>query len=226
MNFLELCQDMARESGISGSLVSVVNQTGEAQRVVNWIIKAYRYIQNKHVDWKFLRADVSFDTSVGNATYTAVAASVTGFGEWCFAGDDWRCYSKAAGVADEQHVSYMDYDDFRATYAMGTNRLSTGRPQIVTVRPDQTLQFWPTPDAAYTVIGEQYKAPLTLAKNEDVPIFAAKFHDAIVQRAMMFYGAFEGDAGVFGASQSEFNRTLGQMEGVYLPEWETPRTMA
>jgi hypothetical protein len=226
MNYLELCQDMAREAGIAGALVSVTNQTGEALRVVNWINKAYRYIQNKHADWKFMRTDVAFDTNTSSAIYTAAAAGVAGFGEWNFAGDDWRAYNKAIGVADEQALSYMPYDQFRQVYGMGLNRTMTGRPQIITERPDQSLQLWPTPDATYTIIGEQYKAPLSLTAATDVPIFAAKFHDAIVQRALMFYGAFEGDAGVFGAAQTEFNRILAQMEGVYMPEWETAEPMA
>jgi hypothetical protein len=226
MNFLELCQDLAREAGISGAVVSVTNQTGEAQRLVNWIIKAYRYIQNKHVDWKFLRADVAFDTNTSSAIYTAAAAGVAGFGEWNFAGDDWRAYSKAIGVADEMELRYMPYDDFKRVYVMGQNRTVTGRPTIITERPDQSLQVWPIPDAIYTIVGEQYRAPITLAAANDVPIFAAKFHDAIVQRALMFYGGFEGDAGVFAAAQTEFQRLLAQMEGVYLPEWDTPEPMA
>lgn len=226
MTFLELCQDMMREAGISGSLVSVERQNGEALRVVNWIIKAYRYIQNKHTDWDFLRTEVTFDTNTSNDTYTAAAAGVTGFGEWRFAGDDWRCYSKAIGPADEQPVRYTPYDEFRRVYGYGANRLMTGRPQVVTQRPDQSLQFWPVPDAAYTIVGEQYRAPITLARNEDQPIFAAKFHDAIVQRALMFYGAYEGDASVFASAQTEFQRLLGQMEGVYMPEWECAEPMA
>lgn len=226
MNFLELCQDLAREAGISGAIVSVTNQTGEAGRLVNWINKAYLYIQNKHADWKFMRTDVAFDTNTSSAIYTAAAAGVAGFGEWNFAGDDWRAYNKAIGVADEMELCYMPYDAFRAQYGKGQNRTITGRPTIVTERPDQSLQLWPVPDSTYTIIGEQYKAPLTLVAATDMPVFAAKFHNAIVQRALMFYGAFEGDAGVFGAAQTEFNRILAQMEGVYLPEWEAARPMA
>lgn len=226
MNFLELCQDLAREAGISGSIVSVTGQTGEAARIVNWIIKAYRFVQAKHVDWKFLRADVAFDTNGSSDTYTAAAAGVAGFGEWRFAGDDWRCWRKDLGAADEQPVRYVDYDDFCRMYSYGANRLVTGRPQFMTERPDQSLQFWPVPDASYTIIGEHFRAPITLAKNDDVPIFSAKFHEAIVQRGLMLYGLFEGDASVHAGAQSEFNRWLSQMESIYLPDIEPSGPMA
>lgn len=218
MTFLELCQDMAREAGISGGVTSVVSQQGEAQRVVNWVAKAYRYIQNLHPDWKFLRRDVSFTTSVNAAEYTATAAGVPAgeFGEWSFV-SQWRCYGVDAGVGDEQPVYFVEYDKFRHTYGYGNQRLQTGRPQVVTVAPDQSLIFWPKPDAEYVIVAEQHRAPHRLVTNDDAPIFAARFHNAIVYRALMLYGQFEGDATVMAVGQTEFQRDLAPMENFYLP---------
>jgi hypothetical protein len=226
MTFLELVQDFMREAGMSGTIASVQAQTGEAQRAVNWIIKAYRSIQNEHSDWEFLRADVTFGVNAPLNTYTTAAAGVTSFGEWRFRGDDWRCYNTAMGVADEQPVAYVDYAKFRTVYGYSTQRLQTGRPKVVTQRPDQSLQFWPTPDTGYTIVGEQYQAPVALVNNTDFPVFAAKFHDVIVYRALMLYGQFEGDGGVFTYAQAECARILGMMEDQYLPKWEASEPMA
>lgn len=225
MTFLELCQDLMREAGISGSLASVEGQTGEAQRVVNWIAKAYRLIQNAHVDWNFLRANIGFDTAPTNGTYSAASAEVAGFGEWCWS-SSWRSYRTTTGVIDEQPLRFMDYDAFRDTYDFGANRLVSGRPQIVAELPDQSLQLWPIPDASYTIVGQQYRAPLALTANTDVPIFAARFHDVIVQRALMLYGIYEGDATVHAAAQAECMRILGQMESFYLPDITIGEPMA
>jgi hypothetical protein len=214
------------QAGIAGSLASVQGQSGEFQRVVNWISKAHTYVQNRHVEWEFLRADVAFNTSANSAIYTATAAGVASFGEWRFNGNDWRCYDVAQGPMDEQQVVYVDYDTFRRTYFYGSNRLMTGRPQVVTQRPDQSLQFWPTPDKAYTIVGEQFRAPLAMLANDDTPIFAAKFHDVIVWRALMYYGEYEGDASVHATGQSETSRILGEMESVYMPTWCSAGPMA
>lgn len=229
MNFLELCQDTAREAAISGAIASVVDQVGEFQRVVNWVAKAYVMIQNKHSDWAFLRNDVLFPTVATTNTYAAAAAAIANggpeFGEWLFA-PGWRCYSNAIGVADEQPVRYCAYDVFRRRYAYSTTRLDRGRPQVVTEKPDRSLLFWPIPDAVYQVVGEQYRAPHNFTANADTPLFAARFHQVIVQRALMLYAEYEGDATVFASAQTECDRVIGEMEAMYMPEWEDPEPMA
>jgi hypothetical protein len=226
MTFLELVQDFMREAGMSGSIVSVQGQVGEAQRAVNWIIKGCRSIQLEHPDWEFLRADVTFNTTVPNNRYTAAAAGVANFGEWRFRGDDWRCYTAATGVMDEQPVRFEPYADFRRNYMYGANRLSSGRPTVVTQAPDMSLMFWPTPDAAYTIVGEQFQAPVDLVNNSDAPPFAARFHGVIVYRALMLYGEFEGDQSVLAYAQGECDKILAKMESVYLPQWEAAGPLA
>ncbi|HJY33765.1 MAG TPA: hypothetical protein VJ260_02885, partial [Vicinamibacterales bacterium] len=144
MTFLELCQELARKAAISGSIVSVADQTGEALRVVNWIAEAYELVQTRNTDWSFLRTDAIFAVAAPTSVYLAAAAGVDQFGEWRFA-DGWRCYSTAAGVADEQPVRYCKYDAFRNRYQYGNTRTMTDRPQVVTEGPDQALHFWPIP---------------------------------------------------------------------------------
>jgi hypothetical protein len=225
MTFLELVQDFMRQAGITGSIVSVQGQSGEALRAVNWIIKANRDIQLDNPEWEFLRAGVTFTTTASNNTYTAAAAGVTGFGEWRFRGDDWRCYAAAIGPMDEQPVGFVPYDDFCRIYAYGAQRLQTGRPVVVTEAPDQSLIFWPIPDASYVVTGQQYRAPIDLVNNQDAPPFAARFHDAIVYRALQLYGAYEGDSSVFIFGQSECARMLAQMASQYLPKWSASESL-
>lgn len=226
MTFLELCQKLVRRAGISGTLASVSNQVGELGRVVDWVAEAYEFIQAKHPDWEFLRADVSFTTSIGKTTYTPTEAQQTKFGEWRFT-RRWRAYKTAQGFADEQPITFMPYEAFRDTYMFGSNRLQVGRPQLVTESPNQSLIFWPTPDDAYTIVGEQYRAPDIMAANADTPIFAARFQNAIVYRALMFYGEYEGDPSTFTTGQTEFARYLSMLENQYLnSDWQNAGGMA
>lgn len=225
MNFLELCQELAREATVSGTMVTAIGQTGEFGRVANWVAKAYRFVQNAHTNWNFLRNDVSFGTIVGKGSYTATEAAVTVFGEWLFS-SGWRCYRTAIGTDDEQPVRFVPYDQFKQRYLYSTARNMVGRPQVVTERPDQTLLFWPLPDEQYTIVGEQYRAPYRLAVNDDIPIFQAKFHDVIVYRGLMLYAEYEGDATVFSSAQNEYNNLITKMEQLYLPDWEPSEAMA
>lgn len=225
MNFLDLCKALAREAGISGSIPSVVGQTGEALRVVNWIGEAYREVLNAHSDWSFLRADVTFTANVGSRSYTAAAAGVAEFGEWRFAGC-WSCYTPAIGVRDEQALNYMDYDPFKATCLFGSQREVTGRPLTISEGPGQTLMLWPLPDLPYTIHGEMHRQPVDMVENTDEPVFAARWHRVIVHRALMLYAAFEGDAGLFASAQSNYARMLEQMENAYLPQFGACGAMA
>lgn len=218
--FLELCQDVAREGGISGGIVSVSGQSGEAGRVVGWVARAYKYIQNLHEDWKFMRRGHEFGALPDTASYTPTAAGVTEFGRWCFS-DQWRTFLTAAGYPDEQPLVYVDYDTFRRTYGYGNSRLQVGRPQAFTVAPDKSLMLWPTPDQPYTIVGEYYRAPHVMESGDDVPIFPAQHHEAIMYRALMFYGQFEGDATVIATGMTEFDRELATLEGAELPRMGT-----
>ena len=58
MTFLELCQEVADESGtVAGvpSFTTVSNATGRLAKVVRWTRNAYRDIQNERSDWKWMR---------------------------------------------------------------------------------------------------------------------------------------------------------------------------
>lgn len=224
MNCLELCQDLAREAGMP-AISSVLNQSGEALRAVNWINKAYRYIINLNPTWRFLRTEFLIQVQAGNASYSATSLSLTQFGEW--KPDSFRAYAKSVGVADEQLVPWMqDYDRFRDKYQLGALRTMTGRPQIIVEKPDQSLIIWPTPDQEYVMPGEYYKFPGALAANADIPVLPAKFHEAIVWRALMYYGEYEGAGAVVAVGQSEFERVLSAMELLNLPGMTAEGTLA
>ncbi len=223
-NFLQLCQDTAREAGMP-DIASAANQKGEPLRMVNWVRKAYRYILNLNPQWQFLRADAAIDVIAGQTIYYPTALDLANFGEWRL--HSFRAYDPDVGVQDEQFVTAMpDYDYFRDSYGIGPAQTTTGRPQLIAQRPDQALVVWPTPDRAYTLSGEYFKAPPDLVNNTDVPVLPPKYHDAIVWRALMFYGQFEGDSGVFATGQMEFRRVLAAMELLYAPAIQAPGAMA
>jgi hypothetical protein len=94
--FLELCQDLAQEAGISDGTMptSVTSQTGEMKRVVDWIARAYRWVQRKHSNWNFLRNDFSFNTVAGTSNYLYTSASAE-HQRWKL--ETFRCYLTAPG---------------------------------------------------------------------------------------------------------------------------------
>jgi hypothetical protein len=214
--FLELCQDFREEAGITGSgPVSVIGQTGEMKRVVNWILKAYKDIQNKHRNWDFLRENFSFETIASTSTYLPTAVSLDELATW--KQDTFRIYRTATGVADEQWLRCWRWDELRDAYLIGPSRSQTGRPTEFAIKPDKSVVFWPAPDAVYTVTGEYFQRAQTMTANADEPLLPEQFHDIIKWRAMMYYGAYEGAAEVYANGKSEYARMMFEMRLDQLP---------
>jgi len=214
MTFLQLCQRLRKEAGVSGTGPSAVTgQTGEYLRLVDWITAAYEDIQNAHKTWRFLRAEFSFSTIASTQEYTPAAVSITDLAVW--RRQDMRVYDSES---DEQFLHYLPWSDFRVNYKFGNNRSSEGRPSVVTVKPDNSLALWQIPDDVYTIDGEYYKSADVMEANSDVPIFHERFHLAIVWRALMYYGGYEAADERYSHGQNEFRRLKRQMDASELDD--------
>lgn len=101
MNRLQLVQRLALECGVSGTVTTTLNQTGEFARLVAWTDTAWEQLQTKHDDWDFMRSSnilgqgASFQTTAGGFTYSLGAGAGTVgidpdvFGKW--ADETFRC---------------------------------------------------------------------------------------------------------------------------------------
>jgi len=216
--FLQLCQAVRQEAGISGTgPTSVLNQTGEMKRVVDWVARAYRDVQNLHRNWDFLLSDFTFPTIVGNQEYTPEAVSLPEHQTWKT--DSFRIFENARGWDDEVWLRYYPWQDFRDIYIRSGNRDATGRPLAWTIRPtDSAVVLWPLPDVAYTIVGEYYKRAQVMDGNDTSPIFPQQFHDVLMWRALTFYGGFESAGEVYTLAKSEYGDTLSKLRRDQLPQ--------
>ena len=209
MNYLALTKRLRLEAALSGTgPASVVGQTGEMGRLVEWIAAGYNDIQTAHATWRFLRSDFSFSTIASTQTYTPAAVSITDLAEWIR-----ESVSLYSSVADECFLEYIPWEEFRSGYLLGTNRSTEGRPSAVTVKPDNSLTFWQIPNAVFTVNGEYFQTPdvMTVADASE-PNFPARFHMAIVWKALMYYGAYAAADEKYTHGEREYNRLMAQLE--------------
>ena len=92
MNFLQICNRVKQNCGISGSdYVTMQNATGEQLRVANWVNQKWLDLQTKNQDWEWLRKSFTFPTVTGQYLYTAAQIGITDFGLW--ARDTFRNYA-------------------------------------------------------------------------------------------------------------------------------------
>jgi len=211
--FLQLCVKVRREGAGAGSgPTAVAAQVGEYGRIVEWVLAADEHIQGLHGGrWKFLQTDFSFPTVAGTGNYTKATTSPTlpELGTW--KEDTFRCHLTATGVSDQQELEYVTWDEFRYVYARGTSSTQQGRPSLFTIKPDNSVTFWPIPSAVYTITGEYYKRPQVMAADASEPLIPREFQMAIVWKAVMLMGAYQEANGKFVSAQTEFKSVMHKL---------------
>ena len=170
MTFLELCQEVVRLGGISGTgPANTTSQTGEYRRVVMFVSEAYEEICSQHFDWDFLWGQEVASVS------TEIVPAPANLGIW----DAQRLFLDGAALTSIVHAEYVP------------ETLSNSRPYGAVIRPDGSLQLVPAPDTSYDIIFDYFKAAPTLSADNDVPLMPERFHRVIVGRAMVSLGNFE-----------------------------------
>jgi hypothetical protein len=187
--FLQLCQRTRQECGISGQgPTSVLSQSGEMKRIVDWVNQSWVEIQNMYENWFWMRDEFQFNTVANVQSYTPATAGINQFSAW--RSDTLRAYRASEGINDEQYIVEWDYDVFRNTYQIAQQ--TPGRPVVYAIRPwDKALMFGSIPDGTYVIKGEYQMAATEMAQNNDVPALPGQFHMLIVYEAMKKYAAYE-----------------------------------
>lgn len=225
--FLQICQDVVEECGISGAGAgnapsSVLNQTGEYRRVVNWVKRSWNEVQRKKDNWKWMNQKFTFDTVSDQRAYTLtdVFGGSFRFRRWMF--DTFRVYLKSAGSADEQILTWEPYPLFLLHWQVGTQ--VSGRPDYVAEEPEtHSLLLGPKPNDIWTVSGNARKSIQILAADTDVPECPEEFHDIIMYRAMMKYARYEAATEIYTDARNEYRTMMSEMArtetpDAYLPE--------
>tara|TARA_R100000995_G_C3465686_1_gene115534 strand:- start:224 stop:934 length:711 start_codon:yes stop_codon:yes gene_type:complete len=218
--YLELCQDMARDVGIPGDGPSSVTSTSlseEENAVVRYIKTADQDIQSRWFDWDYLWSEATITASSGTSTLTS---SNSGFpsslGNWRLDSFVWNKSSD-----DYQILEYVPWNEYREDYKYGT--IDSDIPEVFTVKPDNTIDLYPTPNASVAVSAEYWSTPTLLSSDSQVSEIPARFHRIIIARAKMFYAENEDAPEIMVSSLSEFEDQLDKLEADQLPRQKNRR---
>ena len=189
--FLQLAQKLKRETVDSGSISTVVSQTGENLRFVSWLIDAWTEMQQDRDDWRWMRKSFTVNTVSGTGSYaytactdTVTAIAIARFSRWYR--NTFKCYLTASGVGAEYPLTWMEWEQFRRIYRYGTQ--TDGQPVHFSQDPTGAFVLGPKPSAVYVVSGDYQIGPQTLALDADEPEMPAKYHNLVVYEAMAKYG--------------------------------------
>lgn len=229
MDFLQLGQRLQLECGVSGTLSTMQNQIGSLGRLVTWTNAAWMELQTKHDDWDWMRssnllgAGVSFSSVYGQSVYPlgsgagTVGVTSDDFGKWDL--DTFRCYTTAAGTNDETFLDPIGYDAWRNAYMLGAMRQVRTRPVVVARAPNESICLGPPTDSIYTITGDYFVAPTQMEEDDDVPTgLPTQFHNLIVFRGMMMYGAYEAAPEVSTRGEYEWKKQLAELEARKVPQ--------
>lgn len=187
MTFLDLVQKMRRDIGIQGTgPATVVSQTGNFERLVDFIADADEEIQCLYEDWDFLRTTVAFNTSAATSVYTqVVVASADAVGKW-----DVESFCINPNTTNFAPLTELDFHLWKNSGV----RLAAepgGTPTQFVIDQNESIILIPTPDAVYLMQAEHWAAPIRLVDNTDVSIIPKRFHQTIIELATLKYAKFD-----------------------------------
>lgn len=216
--FLELVQDLHTEVGAAGvAPTSVSNQAGEAKRLVNWIKRSNRLIQELWENWKFLLA--SYDQTTTQGVNTLAAPATIKFWDNNCDRTTFFCVLEGQTDADKYPLDVIEYDCVKDEIL----DTSEGEPWRVIIMPDYSLMIEPTPNGSHRILADYYTTPTELVNNTDVSVIPVAFHDAILGRAMIFYGNYENAPEIKLQGQELFAEQLARLENSQLPNLNNSR---
>jgi len=218
--YLVLCQDMARDVGIPGTGPSAVDASTlseEETAVVRYISNADQDIQSRWFDWDFLWSEASITAISGTSTLTT---SNTGFpstlGNWKL---DSIVWDKTASTY--QILEFLPWNEYRDTYKYGT--VDSDVPEVFAVKPDNSLDLYPTPNSATVVSAEYWATPTVMTADADISAIPPRFQQIIIARAKMYYAENEDAPEIMAGAVAQFEDLLDKLESDQLPTQKNRR---
>lgn len=209
--FKELVQDLHRESGAAGSVPStVISQTGESLRMVQWIRRADLHIQKLWHDWKFLWSPTRYSADTVADTQDAIVPTTQG------------TWDEETFRIDGELIDVVEYDKVKHEVFDTT---STDQPSRIIILPNKNLRFDPVPDAVYTITADFFLKPVAMTADANISKIPEEYHELILGQALIYYGNYENakDAKIYGTELVA--EWLPILESEFLPnEFNSRRT--
>lgn len=220
MDYLTLCQRARHEAGISGEgPTTVLNQTDQLKKVVNWVAEAWTDIQLFKPNWLFMHKEGTFNTVAATRDYLADDYAVTDLKLWD--NGSFLIHDPAIGESDQNGLIYLPYGKWRNQYRNQMGARTDERPNIVTILPDNKIRLEPRPDKVYTLDFEYKRSTQLLAADADVPTnLDEDYHLMIVWGALKYYGFYEDAPEVLEEAEINYEKYESRLLIEQLPEFD------
>lgn len=206
--YLELVQQLHRESGAGGAEpTSVVGQSGEDLRMVDWVREADNYVQNLWLNWKFLWNQVTLSTATGVVSLSPP----TDLNFWDF--KTFKLNDPSIVNADDEPLGFVEHDSIK----MLIRDASLDQPSRIILMPDNSIEFEPVPDKVYDIKADYFRTPTLLAANTDVSAIPETYHPTILGRGLILYANYESAPEIMSQGRQILGDFLPRLENHQLP---------
>ncbi|WP_351122560.1 hypothetical protein [Shewanella sp. T24-MNA-CIBAN-0130] len=206
MTFLELCIRVREQSGVSGNgPATTLSQTGVLAKLVSWVIDADMDIQSLKDDWKFLWRQNAATLVTGQQSYTFVELGIA----------DANQGAIGSVFIDNLPALIIDWREWLDDFDQRLPDL--GQPTVLSVSPDGKVFVYPVPIYDVAIKTNYYAEPVSLSADADISVIPAKFHDCIVQKALMYYATFEEDMQLYQMANARYESKLTDLCNAQLP---------
>lgn len=242
MTYLELCQFVQRYLAAGNDLpenpmTTTVGQTGLNYEITQWVQDAYKAICAEQENWLFRtnRGVIQLTNGTQSIDKATLAAATTPDYDrqlyFVFPNDSrYLLVALNQGTpprpntyvrGTEAFCYYIPYQRWRGWRDRGV--IPSGMPQYFTVRPDQSLEFYPISDTSstlsnYCIIMDYYSRFVVLTTDVDSPIFPEEYHEAIAWYAIYYWGLVRQSGPRFQTAKEEYDRIMNDMRHTQLPE--------
>ena len=216
--YLQLCQQLRSDLEIPGQgPASVVNQVGLLRHVVDWIARANREIQKRDATWDFMQVTVEKDTVADQSDYNFVT-------DWSLS--DVRTVNprsfwlrrKADGFNNQRQIILSTYQEFLEFGVQSFNISQSQFPRDIMQLPNRNIRFGPPPNDVYAVQFDYTRKIQLLTADGDISFIPSDYEDAILGKAMMYYGKSQDARDILSDGTSRFEACMTTLEDEQLPQ--------
>lgn len=221
--FLELCNDVERESGTVSSnarITDVTQATGYQADIVAWVREAYKLIQVARSDWQWMIEEFEDSLIPGTARYLPTDLGLDRFSSWLTDIPSqqyypFSIYNPAVGKGDENSIARIEFGAWRNMYDRGAEQRN--RPIHYAISRKNELCVGQVPDKPYIIRGEYRLSPQILTENTDVPEMPEDFHHAIYLRALILLGEQDEAPVTIASAQNKYDNVMQQLVNSQTP---------
>lgn len=226
MTYLQLCQAVRAQAGISGEgPTSVENQLGVYADIVRWVAEAYAEIQTMYENWNFLHNTYQFELQGGQDQYNpSQLVSDKGAMGVRTPTKDTFIVDKASDIPiNEKRLGYIPWSVWQIDNSVLDGKV--GRPKVYTEDPAGIYHFYPSEEAQpnpldninHIIEFQGYSRPHVMTKNGDTPILDEQYHELIKLKALLRYAEYYNSMEIYQTATASINEQLKALKYSELP---------